>query len=470
MRATPVGVGFAHCLQFSADDFAHLLGRFEQGGEVFDHHLQILVFLFDLFAFQGRQAAQGHIQDGLGLDFAQPVFFYQASTRGIDIRRLADQSDDVVQVFEGHQQALQNMGALASLLQVVFGAPAHDLQAVFDIDTQGMLEAQHARLAIHQGQHDDAESALHGGALVEVLQHTFRVGRFTQLDDDAHALAVGFVAQVGDALQAFFTRQLGDALDERGLVGHIGQFGDDDAAAAALHLFQMGVGLHGDAPAPGAVGAEQPVAIGGLQDHAAGGKIRPLDEAHQVFDAEIVHLVPVFEHVVQRIDYLTQVVGRDAGSHTDGDAGAAVDQQIGEGGGQDERLGQGAIEVVTEIDGVFVNIGQHMAGGGVQAGLGITHGGRRIAVDAAEVALPIHQQAAHGEILRHARHGLVNGGVAVGVVFTQHFTDDAGGFFVIRVGAQTHIVHGVQDAPVDGFEAIAGIGQRPGDDDAHGVI
>jgi hypothetical protein len=58
----------------------------------------------------------------------------------------------------------------------------------------------------------------------------------------------------------------------------------------------------------------------------------------------------------------------------------------------------------------------------------------------------------------------------VGVVFAQHFANDTGAFAVGGVGADTHVVHGVEDAPVDGFEAVAGIGQGAGDDDAHGVI
>ena len=56
------------------------------------------------------------------------------------------------------------------------------------------------------------------------------------------------------------------------------------------------------------------------------------------------------------------------------------------------------------------------------------------------------------------------------MVLAQNLTDDAGALFVRPVGPQAHIVHGVQDATVDGFEAIAHIGQGPGDDDAHGIV
>ena len=65
---------------------------------------------------------------------------------------------------------------------------------------------------------------------------------------------------------------------------------------------------------------------------------------------------------------------------------------------------------------------------------------------------------------------VIDGRIAVGMVFTQHFTDDTGRFLVRRVGADAHIVHGVEDAPVDRLQAVAGIGQGARDDHAHGVI
>ena len=83
---------------------------------------------------------------------------------------------------------------------------------------------------------------------------------------------------------------------------------------------------------------------------------------------------------------------------------------------------------------------------------------------------PSTSRIAHGEILRHARHGFVDGHVTVRMIFAQHFADDAGGFFVRAAGADAHVVHGIQDAPVDGLQPIAGIRQGARHDHAHGVI
>ena len=203
---------------------------------------------------------------------------------------------------------------------------------------------------------------------------------------------------------------------------------------------------------------------------AAGGEIRSLDELHQLLDVDVVELLPLLEHVDQRVHHLAQVVRRDGGGHADGDAGGAVDQQVGDGGGQHGRLVERVVEVAGEIDRVLVDIGQHVQRGSGQAGFGVAHGRRRIAIHRAEVALSIHQHGAHGEILRHARHGFVHRRVAVRVILAQHLADDTGGFLVGRVGAHAHVVHGVQDAPLDRLQAVAGIRQGARDDHAHGVI
>ncbi len=111
--------------------------------------------------------------------------------------------------------------------------------------------------------------------------------------------------------------------------------------------------------------------------------------------------------------------------------------------GQDSRFAQRIVEISGEIDRVLVDICQQIKRWRGDAGFGVAHGRRWIAVHRAEVALPIHQHRAHGEILRQACHGFINSRVAVGVVFAQHFAYDTGGLLVGAVGADTHVIHGV---------------------------
>ena len=55
-----------------------------------------------------------------------------------------------------------------------------------------------------------------GVRLKQLAEHLARFHVARQLDDHAHALAIRFVAQVGDAFQAAISDQLGDALDQAG--------------------------------------------------------------------------------------------------------------------------------------------------------------------------------------------------------------------------------------------------------------
>jgi hypothetical protein len=62
------------------------------------------------------------------------------------------------------------------------------------------------------------------------------------------------------------------------------------------------------------------------------------------------------QHVVQRVYHLAQVVGRDAGGHTDCDPGGAVDQQVGEGSRKHVRLGERAVEVLDKVNRVLSDV------------------------------------------------------------------------------------------------------------------
>ena len=162
------------------------------------------------------------------------------------------------------------------------------------------------------------------------------------------------------------------------------------------------------------------------------GKSGPLTKCHQLFEPDLVAALPVVDHEGDGVGDLGQVVRRHVGRHADGDAAGAVDEQVGQHGRQHGRLFEAVVEVGAPIDRVHVDVGQHGVGDARQAGLGVTHGGGAVAVDRAEVALAVDQRVAQAKVLRHARHGVVDGGVAVGVILTQHFTDDTGALLVGR--------------------------------------
>ena len=332
---------------------------------------------------------------------------------------------------------------------------------------QGALEGQHLRLAVHQGQHVDAEGSLQLGMLEQLIEGRLGVRAALKLDDDAHTTPVRLVAQVGDGVDLPVTHELGDALDEGSLVHLIGQLGDDDALAVALDVLDVGLGAHDDAPATRRVGVSDTL---DAQDRRASGKVGAVDELHQVIDVDIFQPLPVVDEVDAGVGNLVEVVGRNVGRHADGDARRAVEKQVWQIGGQDARLLESVVEVGVEVDGVLADVDDHLLGDAGQARLGVAHGGRWVAVDAAEVTLAVDQEVAHGEILRQAHHRIIDRAIAVGVVLAEDLADDTRALLVGPVVAEAHVEHGVQDAPLDGLEAIAHIRQGTRRDHAHGVI
>ena len=354
------------------------------------------------------------------------------------------------------------MGAGLGLVQLELRAAGDDVLLMLQVVVHHVAQGQHLGLAVDQGQHVRAEGFLEAGVLVQEVQHDLRMHVLLQLDDDAHTLAVGFVADVADALNALLVHQLCDLLHQLGLVDLVGDLGHDDAAAVVGHFLDVALGANLNAAVAGVVGLADAAPA---QHDAAGGEVRALDVLHQVVDGA----VGVFDHADHAVDHLAQVVGRDVGGHADRDAAGAVDQQVREAGGQDGGLHQRLVKVGVEVDGVLLDALQQVGGQLGHAGLGVTHGRRAVAVDGAVVALAVHQCVADVEGLGQAHHGVVDGGVAVGVELTQHVAHQTGGLAVGLVGGHAQLVHIVEDTAVHGLQTVAHVRQRAVNDNGHGV-
>ena len=251
------------------------------------------------------------------------------------------------------------------------------------------------------------------------------------------------------------------------MLSWIGDLGHDDAEAAAGHLFDVRDRPHGQPAFARAVGQ---LDLFAAQHQSAGREVRPLDEVHQLVDCDLVALGPAVDRVGDGVHDFSEVVRRDVRGHADRDAAAAVEEQVGQQAREHDRLLQAAVEIVGPIDRFLLDIGQQRFGDARQPRLGVTHGCGRVAVDRAKVALPVDQGIAQAEVLRHARHRVVDRGVAVRMILAEHLTDDTGGFLVGAARSHAHIVHGIEDAALHRLQAIAGVGQGARHDHAHGVV
>jgi len=313
------------------------------------------------------------------------------------------------------------------------------------------------------GQEDHGEALLHLRVLVELVEDDLRLGTALEFNDDAHAVAIGFVADVGDLIDDLFVHELGDAFDELGLVDLVGDLGDDELLAVVAHVFNGDLGAHEEASAAGLVGVGDAAAA---VEEATGGEVGTLHVLHNFKKTGS----GVVDHLDGGVEDFGEIVWRDVGRHADGDAGRTVDDEVRDARGEDGGLRGGLVVVGHEVDRVEVDVGEHLAGDPGHAGFGVTHGGGGITVDGAEVTLAIDHGVAEREGLRKANHGVVDSGVAVRMVLAHGVADDLGALGVLLVEVQAHLMHGKEDAAMHGLEAVADIGQSAADDDRHGVV
>ena len=170
------------------------------------------------------------------------------------------------------------------------------------------------------------------------------------------------------------------------------------------------------------------------------------------------------------VDRLAEIVRRNIGRHADRDAAGAVDQQIGKASRQDDWFELLVVVVRPEIDGVLVEIVEHWHRDRRKARLGVALRRGRIAVDRAEIALPVDQRRAHREVLRHAHEHVVDRKLPVRMIFADHVADGARRLVVSAVGGEIVLMHRIEDATVHGFQAVADVGQGAAHDHAHRVI
>ena len=328
---------------------------------------------------------------------------------------------------------------------------------------QHLLQRQHARRAVHQRQHDHAEAHLQLRVLVQLVQHHLRNGVLLEVDDDIDAVAVGAVVDVADLGQLLLAHQLAQLLQQALAVHLVGYLGDHDGAAAVLAFLHLALRAHGQRAAARLVRVADALLA---HDDAAGGEVRAGQRLHQLLGGN----VRVVQHEARGVDGLAQVVRRDVRGHAHGDALRAVHQQVGEARGKNRGLFEALVVVGLEVHRFLVQVAQQLHGHLVQAGLGVTHGRRAVAVDGAEVAVAVHQRHAHRERLGQAHHCVVHGGVAVRVVLADDVADRTGRFHVRAVRRVAGLVHGVQDAAVNRLQAVTHVRQGARDDDAHGVF
>jgi len=344
------------------------------------------------------------------------------------------------------------MGTITSLAQIKQGTTGNNFPAVTNKGMQDLFKVQQFRLAIDQRNHIDAKYVLHHGLLVEIVQNNFGYFTTTQLDNDTHAVLIGFIAQFCDAIKFFVFYQLGNFFKQASLVNLVRQLGNDQRVLAVSFVgFHMGFGAHINAATTGVVSLMYTL---GAVDNACCREIRSRQMLHDATDIQF----GIFNQGDGGIDDFIDIMRRYIGSHTNSDTGGAIDQQPRNTGWKNQWFVFGFIVVRAEIDRFLVEVGQEFVGQLGHANFCITHGRCGITINRTKVTLAIDQHVAHRKRLCHADNGVIHGGITMWMVFTNNITHHSGGFFIGFVPVVAQYTHSVKYAPVNRFQAIPDIG------------
>ena len=252
LRTALVCVFLSRLQQFLADHLLQAFGAGQDIQQIADPVDDVTELLDDLVLLEGREALQLQVEDGLclhrreavaivreaealrhvigtccliagalqhGDDAAgRPDLLQQAFPgRGRRLRAL-DQLDHGIDVGERHGQTFEHVGAGARFTEFVDDPPRHHLATMAQERLEQLLQVEQTWLTVDQHHRIDAEHALHGRLLEQVVEHDVRHLTATQLDDHAHTVLVGFVAQAADALELLLAHQFGDALEQSRLI------------------------------------------------------------------------------------------------------------------------------------------------------------------------------------------------------------------------------------------------------------
>ncbi len=170
------------------------------------------------------------------------------------------------------------------------------------------------------------------------------------------------------------------------------------------------------------------------------------------------------------IHNLSQIMGWNVTSHTNCNSRCPIYEEVGYQGRQDRGFLERGIVVGSEINRLFVQIGEKLMGQLVLSDFCVSHGRWWISIHRTKVSLTINQGMTHRKMLSHTHKSIIYCGIAMGMILTNDVTDNAGGFFVGLVPVVTQLPHGIEYASVHRLEPIAHIWKGSAYDNAHGIV
>ena len=285
--------------------------------QVSNRLLKLLILGQQLIRFQIGQTRQTHIKNSLRLLIAEIETIHKLDLGSRRVLAVADDMHDFVNIIQCLEQALQDMRAGQTLVQVILRTPRHDVFLMFHIPVQHFAQGEHLGLTVHKRQHDHTEGILQLSVLIQIIEDHLRLRVTLEINHDAHAVTVALIADIADTIQLLLMHQFSNLFNQLGLVDAVRNLSNDDAVTAVSQSLHFGLGTHQDAAAAGMIGLADAAAA---KDNAACREVGALDMLHQI----IQRSVRIIYEADDAVDDFGQVMRRNIGCHAHGNACSAV--------------------------------------------------------------------------------------------------------------------------------------------------
>ena len=143
----------------------------EEGLQALDLLHQGSVLFLQLLTLQTGEGTQTHIHDGTRLDEREGEALHELLDSFLRLTGRTDDADDLVDIVDCDDQALEDMDSLLGLAQLKLRTAVDDIVTVLDEELDEVTKVQQLRAALHQRNIIDAEGALQCTHLVELVQH-----------------------------------------------------------------------------------------------------------------------------------------------------------------------------------------------------------------------------------------------------------------------------------------------------------
>ena len=458
--ATGIGILAANFVHFILDDLLNLAHIGKDALEFFDQSVQASKFFFNLASFHTRQLTKCHFNNGLRLNVGQSESFHQGQFGRRNGGRGLHNLHDFIDVVKRDLVALIDVCSCLCFFEIELSAANDNLLLMSNVVVENLRQVENLWLVVNKCEHIDSKGILQLGVFVELIEKNLRVDVAAIFHNNAHTVSARFVAQLGNTLDLLFLYAVCNRLAKQALVNAVGNFGKDDASviffdgrASANHNVSLACFIC------------QTNAVNTVNG-CIGGEIGTFDVFHQV-----VHRALGVIHTVDgSVNYLTQVVRRNIGCHTNRNTHRAVYQQIGETGREYRRLLQTVIEVGHHRNDVLIKIAHHFIGNLIKTRFGITVCSCAVTVNRTKVSVSLNQRIAHREVLRHTNHCAVNSRVTVRVIATEYVTN-GGCRLAEGLGMyQTILVHCIKNTASTGLHAVAHVGECARHNNRHRVF